>query len=598
MASIYEMMMGANKSFQDGRAQGQQQHLGQLYSQALTAPQDQRTPILAQMAQVSPDAAVGAQKSLADGDETAIKSTMQALSMATAAWKAGNKDMAQGFYTQAAPHLASLAGGKPLPPQMDDAAAQAFEKILASAQGGQQLSNHVIGGDTLVDNDGHVLYKGAPEQVKPTFQTDAQGNGWWLSPGQDPIPAFPGQGAPQASAQAAGGAGVVMDDALANAVMQQESGGDPNAVSSAGAQGLMQLMPGTAKDPGFGIQPVADNSPNENVRVGKEYLQAMLKKYGGNQQLALAAYNGGPGRVDAALRASGGDPAKAMSMLPQETQKYPGAVQARMGGQSVKFPVKGAGSDNAPSGYQWDAGHTKLEPIPGGPADTGGDYALSPDAINNSAWDFIMTGTKPQFARSHEGDKQRIAIQNEVAKIAKQAGVTPQELSTQKGKFKALQASMSNIQKQSDMMDKANETFHRNADLMLNLSSKVPRYDSAAINKYLLDYRLKWSGDPATAAYIAAARTAINEYAKIASGASGASGSTDSSRREAEEAISSAQNPAQLAAVIRTLKQDAENQKNATHDQIIAIGSRMTQFGGSGGTSAAPKANADPLGIL
>jgi hypothetical protein len=132
MASIYEMMMGANKSFQDGRAQGQQQHLGQLYSQALTAPQGERTPILAQMAQVSPDAAVGAQRSLADGDETAIKSTMQALSMATAAWKAGNKDMAQGFYTQAAPHLASLAGGRQLPPQMDDSAAQAFDKILAS----------------------------------------------------------------------------------------------------------------------------------------------------------------------------------------------------------------------------------------------------------------------------------------------------------------------------------------------------------------------------------------------------------------------------------------------------------------------------------
>jgi hypothetical protein len=177
MASIYEMMMGANKSFQDGRAQGQQQHLGQLYSQALTAPQDQRTPLLAQMAQVSPDAAVGAQRSLADGDETAIKSTMQALSMATAAWKAGNKDMAQGFYTQAAPHLASLAGGKPLPPQMDDAAAQAFEKILASAQGGQQqLSPHVIG-NALVGPDGQVLYQGEQAAKAPAYKEVPDGQG-------------------------------------------------------------------------------------------------------------------------------------------------------------------------------------------------------------------------------------------------------------------------------------------------------------------------------------------------------------------------------------------------------------------------------------
>jgi hypothetical protein len=177
MASIYEMMMGANKSFQDGRAQGQQQHLGQLYSQALTAPQDQRTPLLAQMAQVSPDAAVGAQRSLADGDETAIKSTMQALSMATAAWKAGNKDMAQGFYTQAAPHLASLAGGKPLPPQMDDAAAQAFEKILASASGNQQqLSPHVIG-NALVGPDGQVLYQGEQAAKAPAYKEVPDGQG-------------------------------------------------------------------------------------------------------------------------------------------------------------------------------------------------------------------------------------------------------------------------------------------------------------------------------------------------------------------------------------------------------------------------------------
>jgi hypothetical protein len=129
------------------------------------------------------------------------------------------------------------------------------------------------------------------------------------------------------------------------------------------------------------------------------------------------------------------------------------------------------------------------------------------------------------------------------------------------------------------MMDKAAETFHRNADLMLSLSGKVPRSSAPAINKYLLDFKLKWSGDAATAAYIAAGRTAINEYAKIASGATGAAGSTDTARREAEEAISTAQNPEQLAQVIATLKQDAENQRNATHDQLIAIGGRMRQFG-------------------
>lgn len=70
---------------------------------------------------------------------------------------------------------------------------------------------------------------------------------------------------------------------LAQAVMQQESGGDPNAVSSAGARGLMQLMPGTQRDPGFGVQPARDDSPQENMRMGQDYLNAMLNRYGGNQ---------------------------------------------------------------------------------------------------------------------------------------------------------------------------------------------------------------------------------------------------------------------------------------------------------------------------
>src|SRR5207342_2368401 len=127
------------------------------------------------------------------------------------------------------------------------------------------------------------------------------------------------------------GANAVMGSALIDAVMQQESGGNPNAVSPAGAQGLMQIMPDTARDPGFGIPPMQNGSPQENVRVGRDYLQAMLHRYNGDQQLALAAYNAGPGRVDAALQQAGGDKQRAMSLLPRETQQYPGAVQARMG---------------------------------------------------------------------------------------------------------------------------------------------------------------------------------------------------------------------------------------------------------------------------
>jgi soluble lytic murein transglycosylase-like protein len=131
---------------------------------------------------------------------------------------------------------------------------------------------------------------------------------------------------PYAGDQAGGGD----FDQLVRAVIQQESGGNPNAVSAAGARGLMQLMPHTARDPGFGITPARDNSPEENVRVGREYLQAMLQRYGGDQTLALAAYNAGPGRVDQALQAAGGDRAAAVARLPAETRNYVRQVPQRV----------------------------------------------------------------------------------------------------------------------------------------------------------------------------------------------------------------------------------------------------------------------------
>ncbi|MGJ5820770.1 lytic transglycosylase domain-containing protein [Paludibaculum fermentans] len=104
--------------------------------------------------------------------------------------------------------------------------------------------------------------------------------------------------------------------ALLRAVISQESGYKPCAVSSAGAQGLMQLMPDTAA----GLNVGNPFDPQENVFAGSKFLRVLLDKYKGDVPMALGAYNAGPARVDAA----GGIPPI------RETQNYVNSIMRKI----------------------------------------------------------------------------------------------------------------------------------------------------------------------------------------------------------------------------------------------------------------------------
>lgn len=113
-----------------------------------------------------------------------------------------------------------------------------------------------------------------------------------------------------------------VDKNLINSVIEQESSFNPSSTSSAGAMGLMQLMPSTASE--LGVANAYDIS--QNVDGGTKYLKSLLNTFG-NYKLAIAAYNAGPG----AVKKSGGD----ISKLPSETRNYVNKVSTYYNNQNV-----------------------------------------------------------------------------------------------------------------------------------------------------------------------------------------------------------------------------------------------------------------------
>jgi len=150
--------------------------------------------------------------------------------------------------------------------------------------------------------------------VMKSTATDVAAEDWIGRNAPSNLPAAVKQYIPQVQ-QAAAAEGVPPE--LAIGVLTQESGGNKGAVSKAGARGLMQLMPGTARD--LGVTDPHDEK--QSIPGGVKYLGQQLAKYNGDRTLALMAYNWGPGSVDNWIK-TGKDPAK----VPEETRNYVQAV--------------------------------------------------------------------------------------------------------------------------------------------------------------------------------------------------------------------------------------------------------------------------------
>jgi soluble lytic murein transglycosylase-like protein len=170
--------------------------------------------------------------------------------------------------------------------------------------------------------------RAAVEKQREAVRKQAESAGAWLKPGDPPPPVSNEPVAPQAECEPLADAIVApliesnaksleVQPDLLRAVMERESGFRPCAVSSKGAQGLMQLMPETAVE--LGVSDPFD--PKESISGGARFLKQLMEKYKGDLSKVLGAYNAGPAAVDLA----GGIPDI------QETKDYVDAILKKLG---------------------------------------------------------------------------------------------------------------------------------------------------------------------------------------------------------------------------------------------------------------------------
>lgn len=149
-----------------------------------------------------------------------------------------------------------------------------------------------------------------------------------------------------------------MDDLL-HGVMMTESSGNPLAYNtSSGAAGAYQFMPATAREMGLRVDSTVDErlDPEKSRAAASVYMRQLLKRYDGNVDNALRAYNWGMGNVDKWI-ANGSD----ISQLPKETREYTGKVYGNMGNARNYYATQGRMADNRPYQLASSGGQPQIQ---------------------------------------------------------------------------------------------------------------------------------------------------------------------------------------------------------------------------------------------
>lgn len=442
-------------------------------------------------------------------------------------------------------------------------------------------------GKVIADNPrADIIKTMGPDQTLARIAPTA--NGQPINNGQQPPQgptngAFPpAQAMPQGEAPA--GADPLAGGIDPNAVQQVESGGNPNAVSPAGASGPMQTMPGTLLDPGFGVTPARPGpdgkvTPQEKARVGKDYLSALQSHYG-NNALALLAYNWGPGKVDSWVK-SGMD----FNKLPPESQQYLGRV-AVAGAKGQKYQPTLDDSHLGAADTQPSDNGVQVLMHTAPKASTSTAMTLSPEAIKMAA--FTYRATKQMPASLGRGGAAQQAILNEAARQNEEEHQTTADMISHQADYTSSAKALGTMTTQRAQIGAFEGTVNDGIGLIRKLAVKGSAQSGIpVVNAWIQAGRKSVQGDPDVTAFNNAIQTTTNEYAKVVSGASNGAVTSDTARAHAAELINNAMTPEALEAALQVLQKEMAFRTSNMDKTIETLKSHMT--GTHSATAPAPK---------
>jgi hypothetical protein len=201
---------------------------------------------------------------------------------------------------------------------------------------------------------------------------------------------------------------------------------------------------------------------------------------------------------------------------------------------------------------------------------------LSPDAIENAAENYRITGQLPAMGMGGLAEKAKIL--NRAAEQAKENGTTPEALSLGMMAGKANTAALTQVTKQEQMIGSFEKNANANADLALSLGKSVDRTGVPIITRWVQAGQKAIAGDTDVSKFHAATETFINEYAKIMSGSMGNTAVSDAARTHAHSMLSTAMTQDQYEGVINTLKKEMGNRMNGFAAQKQELLNSMKKF--------------------